>query len=182
MHIEAAELEELKSLLHEMAHPDHPPRPGAALSELKMLETRLQCRLPDELRSWLATVDGAFVGGQGLLKAAKKSGPFSLEETFEFYPLWKENGWFPVASDGCGNSYVLLAKEEGHPVAFIDTMHDPSKPNYLVASSLVTFLGLFIASEAAGVGGAWMFDKSIALELDPALASRKGAPLPWEAD
>lgn len=38
------------------------------------------------------------------------------------FPEWTLKGWLPVAGDGCGNYYVLLADGS---VGFVETASDP---------------------------------------------------------
>jgi hypothetical protein len=52
------------------------------------------------------------------------------------FPSWLEQGWLPVAGDGC-NYYVLA--EDG-TVGFVDTMYDPGQIDRLGAGDLLSFM------------------------------------------
>ena len=177
MRISLLEQRELKALMHEaLLNPDELPLSGASPAEIAAAEAKLGRRLPEELRDWLSVVNGACIGRQYFIGVHPAS--YDIESTLEGTPYWEGRGWLPIAGDGCGDYYVLLEDEIGHPIAFIDQM-DFEKLAYVVSSNLAIFLRRFIAAEAILDWG-WLFDKSEMLEKDPALLTLNVAPLPWE--
>jgi hypothetical protein len=81
---------------------------------------------------------------------------------------YPQQGWLPVAGDGCGNLYVLVAR--GYlvgSVGFIETMVDPDRIDYLVASDLWRFLRFLFLRETGD--RRWPFDRTTVLAADPNL-------------
>jgi hypothetical protein len=64
----------------------------------------------------------------------------------EIFPQWRALGWLPVASDGCGNYYVLA--KDG-TVGFVETMSDPSRINRHAASGLLSFMTDLLTADQA---------------------------------
>ena len=60
------------------------------------------------------------------------------------FPEWAEQGWLPVAGDGCGNYYVLTADDT---VGFIDTMKDPGQIDRQAAGDLLSFMTGLLAGD-----------------------------------
>jgi hypothetical protein len=58
------------------------------------------------------------------------------------FPSWQNLSWLPVASDGCGNYYVLT--EDGL-VGFVDTMKDPGKIDRSASGDLLSFMTELLA-------------------------------------
>jgi DNA-binding SARP family transcriptional activator len=151
--------------------PDDPPVRGAAEDEIAAVAARCPVRLPESYVSWLRFCNGSAAGPGGIF------GTGTVLETFEIFPGWAELGRIPVASDGCGNYYVLDAASGA--VYFADTMEGDDF-SYLVGSDLPHFLR-FLLSRETGVRG-WPFDSGFVTGLDPAIL-RVGPPelLPWSA-
>jgi len=64
----------------------------------------------------------------------------------DMFPQWRELGWLPVASDGCGNYYVLA--RDG-TVGFVEPISDPSTINRCAAPDLLSFMtGLLAPGQA----------------------------------
>jgi hypothetical protein len=55
----------------------------------------------------------------------------------DLFPEWRTLGWLPVASDGCGNYYVLAVDGT---VGFVDTMSDPGRLERAVSADLLSFM------------------------------------------
>lgn len=151
---------------------------GASPLEIEEVETMIHCRLPTDLKSWLAVANAVCVGGGGFVGVNAKRKSLDLCAIFDNYPSWKENSWFPVASDGSGNYYVLVANGIEKGVAFIDVAEDSETLTYRVASNLQVFVSRFIEKESGD--SRWPFDKLDLLKRDPAVATSNIAPLPWE--
>jgi hypothetical protein len=68
----------------------------------------------------------------------------SIEVFLLYHQSWHRVGYWPVASDGCGNYFVLALKEQGVdgecPVIFIDTIASAQEPAYTVAVSYARFV------------------------------------------
>lgn len=158
-------------------------------TEIKAFENAHGFILPDEVRSWFRRCDGANIRPGGLDSLFPKDHVVCLDWHFKRYPEWKSKGWIPLASDGCGDLYVLtkdvLVPATGtHPVFFLDQA-DFAKPDYVVASGVWRFLFFLLEDELLrerGEAGYWPFDRERVLALDPALGECRGIPLPWEAD
>ncbi len=93
------------------------------------------------------------------------------------YPHWRSNGWLPVAGDGSGNYYVLTTAPLAGFVAFVDTADDPTRLDYLAATTLWQFL-LFLFQRELGQPG-WPFDPRTVLAEDPDLVQAPTELLPW---
>ncbi len=171
------------------------PLPGPATAqELAAFERSLGYEIPAELRRWLETCNGPLVGPGGLFGIGSADDDVNLEHRAARHPEWSARRWIPVAGDGCGNDYLLVASGEfgpGHPVVFVEMISDPLTPAFVVASGLWRFLeGLLRQdieecspqhdrdSEAAR----WPFDEALVVARDPAILDVVGVPLPWNAD
>jgi hypothetical protein len=91
---------------------------GASDGELAALRTRLVRDLPGQLTDLLTVCNGAPIGPGGLFGQRPDDPHVDLPSCLDLFPHWIENQWLPVAGDGCGNYYVLLADDS---VGFIDT-------------------------------------------------------------
>jgi hypothetical protein len=63
-------------------------------------------------------------------------------------------------------------------VAFVETVADPDRPAYLVASDLWRFLVLLLQRELGD--RRWPFDAAAVLHADPRLADAPIGLLPWQ--
>jgi hypothetical protein len=161
----------------------------ATEEELRRFEHLHDVALPEELRSWLRRCNGASVNPGGLISLFGNEQGVCLDWYFKEYPAWKKTGWWPVASDGCGDLYILTSEiaipsTGTHPVCFLD-QSDFSQPQYAVASGLWKFLRFLLEKEvllAQGNENYWPWDKEVVLAVDPALAECRGVPLPWEIE
>jgi len=99
---------------------------------------------------------------------------------WELFPEWRQNGWVPVAGDGCGNYYVLMSNEkhgENSPVIFVDTLSESDSGAYVVASSLFHFLRFYLEADIDRTG--WPFDEAYVVGRDPAIMNFHDFELPW---
>lgn len=135
--------------------------------------------IPPEVRDWLGFSDGPRIGPGGVF------GLRDFDETDKFLPEFKERGWLPLGSHGCGDYYVLALDSEDRllrPVYFVDRYQDDgyAAPTYAVALGFWRFLW-FLFKEELGERR-WPFDKGFVLASDPALGNVRSARLPWVAD
>ncbi len=183
--------DEVIELLHRVRSLDQRPVQitPATDENLRRFEQIHGMCLPCELKSWFRLCDGANVNPGGLESLFPKNEPVCLDWHFKQYPAWKERGWFPLASDGCGDLYVMTAhtiisSTGTHPVCFLD-QSDFTKPQFAVASGVWKFLYLLLQTEVLRDQGKevfWPFHKESVLAVDPALAECKDTLLPWEID
>ena len=156
---------------------------GATNEQITAYETRLGVTFPDEFRRWLQICNGSLAEPGGFYGIAVAPGLPDLEAVLATHPEWMPQQWLPVASDGIGNEYVLVAHSRtsmGHPVLFLD--HEQGyMPAYVAASNLWTFLRLLLENELEMLDWQWPFDPVEAVREDPALQECRIAPLPWEA-
>lgn len=158
-------------------HGDEQTRIGAAgdPDRARWLASRLGITLPPSYLEVLKKHDGALV----------ELPLYSLMESVEVLSLhregWPTAGLWPVAGDGCGNTYVLSTSHrlEGgeSPVGFVEAMTDPNGPSRWVASSYATFVLFFMAHVCAGRGcsallrspsrQAWPLDPDFVARVDP---------------
>lgn len=165
-----------------MAPEDEVPG-GLSEQEIGDAEKRMNITFPDELREWLATSNGPCVGPGGIFGVGTDRSSLDLEKIAPLYDSWKALKWIPVADDGMGNYYVLDTRENtecGCPVYFVDTMLDPDRPEYVVASNLWSFL-VFLLEREIGKDE-WPFDMEYVLRNDPEIEACEGVKKPWEVD
>jgi hypothetical protein len=77
---------------------------------------------PPQLADLLALCNGARIGPGGLFGQRPEEPGIDAPSYLELFPEWTAKGWIPIAGDGCGNYYVLLADGS---VGFVDTISDP---------------------------------------------------------
>jgi cell wall assembly regulator SMI1 len=115
-----------------------PPQRGATEAELRDLERRLQRSLPAPLITWLRLLNGDTISEGGVFGARPDVPSLDIAQCMKGYRQeWGEAGWLPVASDGCGNYYVLLPDDR---VGFVEPMADPAAIAEVMADSLASFL------------------------------------------
>jgi hypothetical protein len=86
----------------------------------------------------LLILNGDTIGEGGVFGARADDPALDIARVREtFREEWAGQPWLPVASDGCGNYYVLVG--DG-PVAFVDVMSDPRAVSDMKADSLDAFL------------------------------------------
>ena len=160
---------------------------GAADDEIQRFEDEMNVNLPSELRSWLKVCDGALVN-PGCVYGLNFPADVNIGWYLREYPGWAQRRWFPIASDGCGDIYILdceylTPSTSTHPVVFLD-QSDFAEPSYIVASGLLRFLFFLFESEIVADRGGEVFwptcrDKVVA--VDPAIEETT-LPLPWNLD
>lgn len=183
--------QEVLDLLHQVRPLGSRSVQNAPVSEeqLKAFEEEHSLVLPSELREWFKCSNGASVNPGGLYSLFSQGKEASLDWYLNSYPDWKSNGWFPVASDGCGDLYMMTAQSivpssATHPVCFFD-QSDFTKPQYAVASGLWAFLYQLLQTEVLrdqGKTAYWPFNKTAVLAVDPPLAECREIALPWEVE
>ena len=118
--------------------PRAPAQRGATAEELASLELRLGLSLPASLTTWLGVLNGDTVGQGGVFGARRDKSFLDIAHISKIFQVeWAGHLWIPVASDGCGNYYVLLPDER---VGFVDTMADPRAIDAIKAETLDEFL------------------------------------------
>jgi cell wall assembly regulator SMI1 len=110
---------------------------GAGPAELDSLQARLGCIIPPVLRAWLSVCRGAGIGPGSVFGPRPDRPSLDMAQRRDLFPAWMEQGWLPVAGDGCGNCYVLTADGT---VGFVDTMKDPGRIDRQVAGDLLSFM------------------------------------------
>jgi hypothetical protein len=159
---------------------------GAIEKEIRDFEVRTGIIVPIELRDWLRFTNGARIGIGGTLGIHTHNVCDNIETQYEWRAAWRDLGWIPIASDNCGNYYVLATCEEdgpGHPVFFIDQQRQTAstqKPTYICASDLWHFLEFYLRDELGESG--WPHNKDRVLQDDPALGLYSRIPRPWEVE
>lgn len=176
------DFEKVKELLGQVPQPPERPIPGGVQDEnLRAFEVWLGYSLPEPLREWLRVSNGPFVGPGGAFGIDTGRKSLEIKTYLDANPQWKDRKWIPVAGDGCGNSYVLVASGEfgpGLPVIFVETSADPDAPSFIAASSLVRLLIFLMESNLSKTR--WPFDREAVLQRDPEIGSFHGLQLPWE--
>jgi hypothetical protein len=109
---------------------------GASPPEIGSLQARLGCGIPPVLRAWLSVCRGAGIGPGGVFGPRPDRPYLDMAQRRDSFPEWAEQGWLPVAGDGCGNCYVLTADGT---VGFVDTMKGPGRIDRQVAGDLLSF-------------------------------------------
>ncbi len=166
-----------------------PIPPGATPAELARLRRDLTFTPPPELESWLTLCRGCEVQAPSIVHLlGTRARHFDIAKAL--LPEWIANRWIPIADDGCGQHYVLIADRAPAPVAFFEA-HAPERPEYLVASSLPVFLDLAIQEAEASpalsldepecVDPVW-FSRDKLLIADPAAAAIMDIPFAWQRD
>lgn len=172
--------EEIEELVQNVPKPAGYLMPkGATRREIKLFEKRTRFVIPVDVRRWLGRYNGTLLCSGGTYGINTGNDRLEIEDHLSFYTNWGARGWLPVASDGCGNHYVvdLGSSLRGHPVYFVETVMDEDKAAYVVGSNIWQFFR-FLLMRAVGAGG-WPFNKQFVLDLDPDLEMCETASLPW---
>jgi hypothetical protein len=159
--------------------PQQPLPGGASDTELADLAARLGVALPQVLTAWLRICKGAAIGPGGLFGARPDQAFLDMAERLALHPQWRAVGWLPIAGDSCGNDDVLITTgPQAGFVAFIETVADPDRTAYLVASDLWRFLVFLLQRE---LGDRRLpFDAAAVLHSDPRLSEGPIGLLPWQ--
>lgn len=152
---------------------------GVTAEELRGSEIILGFKLPEQLRKWFLLCDGGFLSPPHNLV-----GLLGNNEVLSVVSMLRD-GWpkdkLPVATDGSGSYYCLLTKYRDRrlmPVASVSDL-DEEGIEFVVASSLESFLPMFIHS-VIKKDSQWP-NKTMKwyLERDPDLQRIDDLPLPW---
>jgi hypothetical protein len=154
---------------------------GATSEQLNAFPQRTGIQLPPELSSWLSISNGPCIGHGGFfgLEASRKD--LDIYQYLALCPSWKKKKWIPMASDGCGNFYVVPTNGEfgaGFPVVFVDVGESFDLPAYIVASGVVKFIRFLLERELGPTQ--WPFDREEVVRRDPDILKFHGVALPWE--
>ncbi len=176
-----SDLQSIKALLHGMPLPPNQPLPaGVTDGALAMAERRLKQTLPRQWKALLRLSNGPCVGPGGLFGIRPALEFLDSEALLESYPHWVASGWIPVAGDGCGNYFVAVPHNGLWPVVFVEMTVDPTRPAYVVASSILRFVVALLEKEAGATG--WPFDERTVMASDPGMPALETAfTLPWKA-
>lgn len=149
---DVGKLDDLRRLVAGAARaPEDDPPAGASPAELAILADRLGQSLPAELRTWLLICRGAAIGPGGVFGQRPDRPHLDIVKIREIFPEWRALGWLPVASDGCGNYYVLA--EDG-AVGFVEPISDPGTISQRTAAGLLSFMTDLLAADQAASGPA----------------------------
>src|SRR6266498_519213 len=183
--------DDIIELLHKVRPLDRRPLQivPASEEELRRFERIHGMTLPGELKSWFRHCNGANVNPGGLESLFPRNETVCLDWHFKQYPAWKQKGWFPLGSDGCGDLYIAMTQitipaSGTHPICFLD-QSDFAKPRYAVASGVWKFLYMLLQTQVLHDQGKevyWPFSKAAVLDVDPALGECRELPLPWEIE
>jgi hypothetical protein len=92
----------------------------------------------------LTICNGAHIGPGGLFGQRPDEPYLDLPSVSGLFPGWAARGWIPVAGDGCGNYYVLLADGS---VGFVDTMSDLDAVDEATHADLFAFIESILAGD-----------------------------------
>ncbi len=155
---------------------------GASEAEIVAFEKRTGLKVPSQLQSWLLACNGPCVGPGGVFGIKPSREDLDIEELLRLHPTWVDDGWIPVAGDGCGNYYLVASTGrfgDGEPIIFVDTMEDDSAPVYVAASSTWQFLRFLFKKELGQSN--WPYGHHEVTTDDPEIESVHSVPLPWNA-
>ena len=175
----------LKQLLHMLPHPPEVGiPPGVTDSDIGEFMQRTGVTLPSQFRQWLKIANGPYVDSRATFGIQTSTEYRDIEAIYHLLPVWKSKKWIPVASDGCGNYYVVPTDQEygeGYPVVFVEVMQGSDKPAYIVASDVAHFLE-FLMEDELKLAHAWPFDEAYVLRKDPEIAKFHDISFPWSAE
>lgn len=172
---------EVKQLVLQVPAPPGEQLPsGTTEDAISAFRRRAGIDVPVALRNWLQHVNGPCIGPGGLLGIETGRPSLDIEMVLNWYPQWRERGWLPVASDGCGNYYVLNTVERSGPIYFVDTASDANHLSHVVGSNLWTFLWFLLGNEISKTG--WPFSEEYVVLHDPEIVMCTAAPCPWQID
>jgi hypothetical protein len=155
---------------------------GIGALEAERLRSLLGDEVPTDLLNWLQIANGPCVGAGGLFGFGTSKHHLDIAFLWGLFPEWRQNGWIPVAGDGCGNYYLLVNNDKhrkSNPVIFVDTFDESDSGAYLVASSLCHFLRFYLETDIQKTK--WPFGEAYVVGRDPAILNFHDFTLPWEA-
>jgi cell wall assembly regulator SMI1 len=154
-------------------------------NKIKSFENNYNVRLPKDFIEWLFIANGSNVGPGGFFGIETGRNSNDIEFYLKIYPGWVELKYIPIASDGCGNTYLidLTNNSTNGFIFFIDSYTDINKLTYYVASNFWTFLYFIlnreVEDEEAGEEDEWPFDKQKITSIDPEILKAPKEFLPW---
>lgn len=161
--------------------PPGEPRPaGATQQEIQSAEVELGFQLPLQLRQFLEFLNGPCMGPGGIFGVRTPRRDLDILGILQLYPEWSERHWIPVAGDGCGNYYVVIADDaQSSAVFFVEPTSSSKEPAFIVASDYFHFLSFLLRKELGEKQ--WPFNKDFVMANDPDIQLSARAPLPWNA-
>lgn len=153
------------------------PPIGATTDEIHLLSHALGFRPPQDLNHWLSICRGVSLPRGCVACLLGTHRPLDIPSAI--LPQWRAHRWIPIANDGCGQHYCLLADRDPAPVAFFEDTA-PDEPQYLVASGLFSFLDMALAAEEHDTEPAWSKPDAF-FAADPAAAKIVQVPFSWDA-
>lgn len=116
--------------------------------EILKFETDNGLKLLPELKEWLHVFNLSeksqiFTSTPILYDAKQIQESFDIGKDIYREYGWVQKNWIPIASDGCGNLYILgqiKPEIKEIPVFFMDMISSAPEPDYVVASDLWHFL------------------------------------------
>lgn len=165
-------------LLRVPSAPNQRLPPGLTDDVIAGFVERVGVQIPPEQVELLKVSNGPCVGPGGIFGVRPVLQFLDIEGLYETYPAWQDAGWVPVAGDGCGNYYIAIPTGENWPVAFIDTMDDPLRPAFIVASGVLKFVIALLEKELGDTG--WPFAEAQVTASDPAILAYDNVfTMPW---
>jgi hypothetical protein len=174
--------------------PERQEKPQRRLPAYRFtLEKQLTDILPPELLEWLPRATKAIPDERGSIEsfndygaivsyfstgglAARISSPDIAESIVKHMEGWLERRWLPIASDGCGDYFLLIEHSPGRRiVVFWDQSNDYDEYDYVYASNLWHFL----AGALSKPRGKWPFKEKSTLAFDPGMGDLKGVRFGW---
>jgi cell wall assembly regulator SMI1 len=143
-------IDRIKELVFACPAPTEGIPAGTTLEVIRAFTSRTGVTVPNDMRDWLQLTNGPCVGPGGLYGIQTAREELDIESMWKLRPRWKVKGWIPIASDGCGNDYVMATRGDfgpGCPVVFFDIIASRSWPAYSVASGLSPFLVFLLEAE-----------------------------------
>jgi cell wall assembly regulator SMI1 len=184
---------------------------GVSDSDCDEFEQRTGIALPNDFREWLKVSNGPEVGPSGMFGIGTPTDFLDIESILDIHPGWKSKKWIPVASDACGNYYLVATQQEfgrGYPVFFVEATSGSDSPQYIVASDIGHFVIALLEQELADIDlpferldglsfeeltapgspfkelseHRWPFDENRVMQTDPHIVDFPGLTLPWMPD
>ncbi|MDT8306179.1 MAG: SMI1/KNR4 family protein [Anaerolineae bacterium] len=163
----------------------HPPElgvpPGITDGQIDGFVRRTGIPVPDQLREWLNIANGPYIGSRATLGIRTADKYRDIEALLQIAPAWKSKAWIPIASDGCGNYYILPTQQEygeGYPVVFVEVIEKVDEAAYIVASDIAHFLA-FLMEDELKLSDKWPFEKAYVTNRDPEIVKFHNVALPW---
>ena len=127
------------------------------------------------------------IGGQGGFMGIDTGDTFcNSDDFYEVYPDWILRKWLPVATDGCGNAYIMHCSDSDLNgfIFFKDLMStSETEISYYVGSNIWSFAYMMLymekRNEAEIFDGLWPFDQEFVTSNDPDILKAPYNLLPW---